>query len=636
MPLNLIRKSTDSGVTWTRQFDTYFDINSIQRFSFLATSCSSTITAVIVGTSGQIRAATVSQNSFFSPSSGVTTTLTGCSNPTTAVAYACGVAGVTIKTTDLTTSGTGGTWTATTNTGSVIVNTDTLISIDFNTASIGVTIGWHSNLQPVLFTTTDGGINWVSQTLPVGITGNTNVRFTRVKMTGTTTAYASGYYITGGSFLLHATALNTWILLTIPSIERLKGFHFTSDTTGMIGGAEGKMYSTIDTGVTWTIKTMPPTLPFFDIGSIFFFSTLVGVATGQAGQYLFTTTGNWSAGSWSTRYYGKNIYSTCLASATVGWSAGEDGTIVTSTAATTTGAWTSQPISFTYNNIESMSFVSNNEGWATGHGGRILKTTDSGTTWIDQSIADSLWVSAVSAVSTTELFITGNFGAEGRTYHSTDGGSNFTLMTLPANTRFVINLYALDATHVWCCGWNGFIGYYDTSTLNTWVLQTTATSSTETFKSIHFFDTTHGLVVGNNNSIFYTTNGGTTWTAVSVAGLGNTDMGFVKVQMLSTTTAIATGVSKIWKISNLNTTATWTIVEIARESNLISCLSFYDANNGWAAGGRRIWNTTNGGTSWTEVNITHTNYGDSINVILARSASNIWISYQSILLFDFD
>lgn len=126
----------------------------------------------------------------------------------------------------------------------------------------------------------------------------------------------------------------------------------------------------------------------------------------------------------------------------------------------------------------------------------------------------------------------------------------------------------------------------------TWTTQNSGTSNT--LRSVDFFDPVRGWAVGDAGTILHTSNGGATWTQ-QPTGRTNT---LNSVSFVSGSTGWAVGSGGLI-LRTTDVGATWTQQPTGRANSLQS-VSFVNATTGWAVGtGGLILRTTNGGATWT-------------------------------------
>jgi photosystem II stability/assembly factor-like uncharacterized protein len=182
--------------------------------------------------------------------------------------------------------------------------------------------------------------------------------------------------------------------------------------------------------------------------------------------------------------------------------------------------------------------------------GIILKTTDGGLSWAQISSGTIPGLEAVSFTS-TEVGYAG--GWQNYFIKTTDGGST----------------------------WN----------------QININSSIWYFKEIEFWDANNGMTSTADPQIYVTTNAGTTWTPATGLNQGVEDITYVNANLVY----VVGGDEKISRSTNggLN----WTQIYSGIFTYLFLGVDFYDANYGMVSGeDGKVLVTTNGGTNWTTTN----------------------------------
>ena len=229
------------------------------------------------------------------------------------------------------------------------------------------------------------------------------------------------------------------------------------------------------------------------------------------------------------------------------------------------------------NNVNSVSFVNSTTGWAAGSAGMVMKTTDGGTNWTAQTPS----AFATPAYSCHAVAIGSGCGIRG--------------------------VFFINTTTGWAVGDTGSI-WKTTDGGVTWadqhpnlpVLGAPYDASPPALRSVHFFNASNGVIVGDGFT-FYTSDGGTTWAKGS--GIIITTY-LTSVQMLSASDAVAVGgTGAIYK--TINGGAAWTVKTSGTTSNL-NAVTFSTATDGFAVGGGptgRLLRTRNGGDTW-QVNTT--------------------------------
>ncbi len=212
-------------------------------------------------------------------------------------------------------------------------------------------------------------------------------------------------------------------------------------------------------------------------------------------------------------------------------------------------------------------FIDSIHGWvAGGTGGKtnnnILKTTDGGLSFMTYTTGYYSDISGFSAVDMNNAWV-----ADGSIMirHTTNGGTTWTNQTPGPSPTYPYNLlhdvFFKDANHGWTVGDNGTI--YSTSDGGaSWIKAPSVTAIN--LKTVFFATTMDGWAGGDFASVLKTTDGGASWTVVATPIVkGDTNYG-------------------------------------------INDLYFLDAGNGWAGVAGAVLRTGDGGNTWiTE----YTSYG---------------------------
>ena len=208
-----------------------------------------------------------------------------------------------------------------------------------------------------------------------------------------------------------------------------------------------------------------------------------------------------------------------------GWVVGSSGIIL----ATKDGGatWQSQA-SGTKALLRDVSFADISHGCAVGVGGTILTTGDGGRTWVARDFSKSVYFRGVTCIDATHFLAVGDQGSDGTglVYRSDDGGQNWRLVYRASAASFFA-IAAPDQTHCWVVAEDSamrtglILGSHDGGAH--WTTQHTsspfdADATHPFFESVAFADAAHGWVVGPNNTILATSDGGASWAAQS-AGL---------------------------------------------------------------------------------------------------------------------
>jgi photosystem II stability/assembly factor-like uncharacterized protein len=285
---------------------------------------------------------------------------------------------------------------------------------------------------------------------------------------------------------------------------------------------------------------------------------------------------------WNTQSSGttNSLVDVCFTSTNTGTTVGANGTILHTTNGGTT--WISQS-SGTTNHLWGVHFNNANSGWAVGANGTILHTTNGGTTWISQSSGTTAGLSDVFFDSNAGWAV----GWNGTIRHTANGGGNW--------------MYQSSGTTVSLSGiyFTQGIGAIGTAVGQAGTILVTMdygsnwysmpSGTTKNLRDISYHDD-KGLAVGEDGVILRSTNP-TIWNLVA---LGSNDLSGVCFIDNSVATAVgdngtifrSTDGGLTWGSQSSNTT------------NDLLGVSFSDANRGTAVGANgTILRTTNGGVT---------------------------------------
>lgn len=131
--------------------------------------------------------------------------------------------------------------------------------------------------QGLVFRSSNGGSNWESFNI-----GTSNL----------TDVFSGGnnYWITsedGRVYIGNTTVPGSFTARTVDNSISLNGVHFINPFEGYVCGDNGKVYSTLDGGNSWTLSNSGITS--VNLNAISFYGPLLGVAVGDNGSIFFTT-----------------------------------------------------------------------------------------------------------------------------------------------------------------------------------------------------------------------------------------------------------------------------------------------------------------------------------------------------------
>ncbi|MFC1558519.1 YCF48-related protein, partial [candidate division KSB1 bacterium] len=338
--------------------------------------------------------------------------------------------------------------------------------------------GWAVGYEGTILHTTDGGVNWSSQT-----SGTINY-LTSVHFTDVNTGWAFGssgiilYTIDGGTSWNSQVAVNS---------DVFNSLYFTDSNTGWAVGGIGTILCTADGGMNWTSQNSGTSNALFNVH---FTDSNTGWAVGSSGTILHTTDGgvNWSIQTSGTS---ETLLSVRFTDANTGWIVGWSGTILHTTDG---GAnWNAQN-SGTSTYLFGAHFTDSNTGWVVGYEGTILHTTDGGVNWGSQTSGTS---NTLQSVYFTDSNTGWAVGYSATIIHTTDGGVNWSIQT-SGTSNIIYGVHFTDSNTGWIVDRDGTILHTSDGGAN-WGTQTSGTS--EPLRGVYFTDGNTGWTVGNGGII---------------------------------------------------------------------------------------------------------------------------------------
>lgn len=220
----------------------------------------------------------------------------------------------------------------------------------------------------------------------------------------------------------------------------------------------------------------------------------------------------------------------------------------------------------------------------------VWDTGDGGSNWANVvghpfDAAVAITASSCFAIdrSTTRWLVAaeGQVGVPLHVSYSDDGGTTWTQVHVGSTNQEGVEtgegMFALDMEHVWLVTDANHVYFSDDGGV-TWTLQYTGTGD---LNGVHFSDENNGYVVGDAGQIYKTTDGGVSWSAVTDPTGG----------------------------ANINT---------------VYVFSSYRAIIGTAGG--EVWQTWNGGTSFTEeTHFTDTGTGSIADIVFVNDYCGVML-----------
>ena len=476
----------------------------------------------------------------------------------------------------------------------VYTNTGNLsIFLDFPTRSTGYAAGGIG----IILKSTNGGINWVSQTSPVS-QAFYDVSFSD-SLQGMISTFRGVLTTTNGGSNWNYTDFNLESFDLVASCSQTDSQNLFAITTF------DYFFRSTNGGVNWSSSLLP--VDFANIPRQCSFSDgNKGYIVTSWGNILRTTNSgvNWETDStfqpdyyqinvlWGVQALNNNTIFVCGAGGIIGKSTDGGNSWFAATGGGT--------------DLESNYFVNENTGYTVGFDGLILKTTNGGTNWIQQSSKTSQNLNDVIFVNENIGYVCGDTGTVLKT---TNGGSEWDLQITDINSNLNC-IYFINESFGLSAGRNSKIMRTTNGGLNWDILTLTPTIH---FTSIYIFNIKEAIVASTINT-YRSTNSGLNW--VLDYALGGIDYEFTD----SVTGYNAGGSGSVIKTTNKG--IGW-IIQNVNISGVINSVSFINNNNGYAVSEEgNISKTTNGGLSW----LAQTKFTDnSLNSIYFVNANTGYI-----------
>ncbi|MBK8554169.1 MAG: hypothetical protein IPL53_25230 [Ignavibacteria bacterium] len=419
----------------------------------------------------------------------------------------------------------------------------------------------------IIVQTTNGGTTWSENTLP----GTTVIEITDIKFQNTNTGFVSGnstyfaYTTNGGS---------NWTQAIFPNNQMgLFNLKIIGSTVYALGSTNSYYY-TSNLGVTWdSVVTNDPSnvnQPYSSLGKSFDIIGNDAVVVGMNGKINITNDGG---SSWRNKNYsvGNNNYEFPSIFALPG----------------TGHVWT-----------------------GSSHSGLILYSSNSGANWTKQQTSALYSFYDIDMVNSLSGYAVGGdpfFGATGYCYKTTNGGTNWTLLSIPNSTVARFKVDFANANTGWIFG-----GAYDVISLiskttnggATWVNQTLTPANNSVVQSGDMIDANTGYCLSGftfqnpTTKLYKTTNGGTNWNLV-IQFPDNLSWDVVKT--FSATNLYLGGKQNIYKSTNSG--VNWTLATIPSTLANIFNMDWADPNNGTVVGTQGYTaKTSDAGLTWKERN----------------------------------
>lgn len=412
--------------------------------------------------------------------------------------------------------------------------------------------------------------------------------------------------------------------------EPLEGMAFTDANTGYLVLRDGTVVGSTDGGATWSPKTAVPGTRAAGSNreprDLAFVSPAVGFAATTQGHIYRTTDGG---GSWTlVSDTNRAVNDVTFIDATNGFAVGANGLFLVTTDGGAT--WTPKNTGADNVNFTTIRAADATKAIATNEKGDfLLRTTDGGGTF-SRVTATTQATNAVAYSSATRVVAAGNEGAMAA---SDDGGATFAAIGNPRLSGRYFSIRSAPGGAAFATGENGALAR-TTNGGQTWTRVGVATS--EDIADVSFPTAQIGYAIDTDGKLFKSSNTGTSWanldtgttarpgavyapsasvvllvgpTGVRRSTNGASSFSTVKGDISKAklfdydeagSTVFVFGTTSLWRSSDQG--KTWKKVKLPKSKTKVEHADFVTANTGYLGDtGGRLYKTTSGGKSWTEL-----------------------------------
>jgi photosystem II stability/assembly factor-like uncharacterized protein len=263
-----------------------------------------------------------------------------------------------------------------------------------------------------------------------------------------------------------------------------------------------------------------------------------------------------------------------------------------------------------YYNVSSglnrIKFLNRNTGWAVGSGGLVIKTTNGGSNWlIVSNPANGKFLTGLCLVDSNVIYFVGMFET---IIKSTNGGLNWIVIRNGPPGQGVSHYSVFFVNEN--TGWIGGSGQVVLKTTNGG-LNFTETPINGDIWDIYFKNSQTGIITGDGLATYKTSNGGINWYNVTIP-IGFIIPRFRNISVINNQYCYLAGDDKrVFKSTNFSDS--WDSVTRVPTHEIwqYSSSGFSNELTGWVGGTANydmLFKTTNGGLNWRQENTGHLFY----------------------------
>ena len=486
--------------------------------------------------------------------------------------------------------------------------TATIYGMHFINSTTGF-IGTYSTSTEVM-KTTDGGLTW--DTLPIPTS------YYSYNIFALNENYIYAPASSSGNLMVTTDGGTTWTTKATGASTLYDAFFFSPDT-GFVCGSSGNIRLTTNGGTTWASVAVPSiTSAYYELKGVQGATRDIYVIGDPFNIYKSTNLGtNWTAidmldpsSPWTSTWYSMDIFGTTMIA--VGASGQFNRSTNSGANWTTFNTWLSAGTFY-----DVWAEYNDKKVWVVGSPGisgttfdQILYSSNGGTNWVNQPITSTKYFRTIHMVNTSTGYIAGYQGA---VYKTTNGGSNWDSLPFPTTTPLLYKVDFPTATTGWVVSTSTPYIWKSTDGGMNWASQTGPTTS---IYSIDMVDANTGYFCGSSGSVRKTTDGGTTWSLVTI----NTTSTLYDVKMMNALTGFICGSSSAVRRTRDGGT-TWDTLFQPYSATLYG-MDWVDTTSGIVVASSTGYTarTTNAGGSWT----IETTSGSTMYNVYMRHRDSAW------------
>jgi photosystem II stability/assembly factor-like uncharacterized protein len=257
------------------------------------------------------------------------------------------------------------------------------------------------------------------------------------------------------------------------------------------------------------------------------------------------------------------------------------------------------------------------QDWLTHDGGQTWQLTPTSPFFAAQDLTSVVLVDMCAGVRRIIVSMRPPAGAQGKTAYSDDDGATWHEVNLGGATDGaggVNGLFALDSRHIWLASASGFI-FFSADGGETWTVQENAVITAGDYHKVAVMeDGLHGYATAEAGIVAVTVNGGTSWTAATVIAGTPGLFGLAVTDDLNAWVGDDNGA--LWFTEDGGVTWTQRTGIVGLGVSTVQAISFANAWVGFLISGSGVWRTIDGGYTWDPLT---TDANSGLNALVSAS-----------------